>query len=85
VSGALVNLGPLLIAQGEYARARACIMDALTIQRQIGDKYDIAFSLRNLGKLAFKQHDLTAARACYEESLAIDRDIGYRDGIAISL
>ena len=45
----LNNLGSVAISQGDYAAARACQEESLTIRRQIGDRKGIAQSLGNLG------------------------------------
>ena len=46
------------------------------MQRELGDKYGIAYSLYGLGLVAYGQGDYTNARALLEESLALQRELG---------
>ena len=82
---ALNGAGALAIVQGDYAYARACNEESLSIRREIGDKVGIAGSLSNLGLVATLLGEYGTARQCSEESLDLFREIGERRGIAFSL
>ena len=81
---ALHGAGNLARGQGDYASARACYEESLTIQRQLGDRSGTADSLIGLGIVFSSQGDYDSARSFYEESLKIHREIENRSGIADS-
>jgi tetratricopeptide (TPR) repeat protein len=82
---ALAGAGRLAFYQGDYAAARMFHEESLSINRELGDKQGIAFTLNNLGIMAVEQGDYEAARDLHEESLAIRREAGDKWGIAASL
>src|SRR5262249_29555224 len=68
---ALNGVSTMARMQGDYAFARACSEESVTILREIRDRNSIAWSLANLGNMAYTQGDYTYARTCYDESLAL--------------
>ena len=50
--------------------------EALSISRELGDKWNAAISLINMGMIANEQGDYKEARACLEESLVIWQEMG---------
>jgi hypothetical protein len=57
----------------------------LALQRELGDRRGIAFSLRELGRVAAALGDYAAAEGRLRESLSILREIGDLSGTADSL
>jgi DNA-binding CsgD family transcriptional regulator len=70
---------------GEFAAARNLIEQSLTLQRELGDDYGIAWSLAYRGQLAFFLGDLAAAATNIGESLQRFRDLRDAWGIGASL
>ena len=85
IAGALTSRGNAALDQGDFALARACYEQSLTLYRESGDKADIAAALGNLRIAASEQGDLALARACLEESLTIRREQGSRNRVAALL
>jgi predicted ATPase/class 3 adenylate cyclase/Tfp pilus assembly protein PilF len=82
---ALNVAGYLALSQGAYATARTLLEESLAIQRQLGDKAQIAISLSNLGTAVLHQGDVAMARELLEEGLTIRRESGDKVDIAGSL
>jgi predicted ATPase/DNA-binding CsgD family transcriptional regulator len=72
---ALVGAGTLAWHQTDYAHATAFHKQALSAQRELGDRRGIAFSLNNLGAQALEQEDYEQAARWFEESLALSKDL----------
>jgi tetratricopeptide (TPR) repeat protein len=70
---------------GEYAQARRCFEEALTLMRKMGDLYRQSNCLDEAGYTARQMGDFGAARQMHEESLALSREIGDQQGVAGSL
>jgi predicted ATPase len=68
----LSRLGPPLHAAGRAAEAEAVIHESLSINRQLGNKEEMALALNLLGTLS---RDLTEGRAFLEESLVLAREL----------
>jgi tetratricopeptide (TPR) repeat protein len=84
-TNAFFGAGWLAVCQGDLEAARALLEESLTINRELGDKTGIAWSLKGLGSVAMRKQEYGAARALLEESLAIFRELGGKLGIAWSL
>ena len=82
---ALNAAGYLALSRGGFAAARSLLEESLAIQRQLGDKAEIAISLSNLGTAAIHQGDTVMAHSLLEEGLAIRRELGDKVDIAGSL
>ena len=78
-------LGAVAASQGDTARARELLEEALAQFRQAGHKWGAATAIGNLGGLALEQHDYVAARAFTEEGLVRFREIGAKQGMGFSL
>ena len=72
----LKSLATLNIRKGDYAAAGQLIQEALSIQRQLELKHDLAESLDAYGMVAFRMGDLVLARASYLESIALNDELG---------
>ena len=57
----------LASSQGDYTRAREALEESLELFRQLGDKENIAATLRNLGNELRYQGDLDRSYALFEE------------------
>ena len=78
-SMALAQLGIAEVrAQGDYERAAALLEESLSLARETGDKWRIAYSLRGVGIVALHQGDYGRAAASYTESLALCKELGER-------
>ncbi|MBV9354982.1 MAG: LuxR family transcriptional regulator, partial [Chloroflexi bacterium] len=73
---ALSDRGLLAMHRGEYATARACWEEGLTITQASGDRASEAILLHSLGRLAIVEHDYAAGRARCEEALRLARELG---------
>ncbi|HEU5423302.1 MAG TPA: tetratricopeptide repeat protein, partial [Nitrolancea sp.] len=82
---ALNGAGFLTHMQGDYPQAVALYEEALTLERELGDKGGMATSLNNLGIVALEQGDYPRATALYEEALTLQRALGNKDSAANSL
>lgn len=82
---ALSGAGLLARGQGDFARAHSLYEECLEIQRELGDKREIARTLNNLGVVAGEQGEYKLAESLFEEGLAIQRELKDRRGIARTL
>ena len=81
---ALNSLGNTALSRGDYATARACYSESLTVRRALGDRRGMSASLTNLAIAAWFQED-PATRELHEQSLVLCREIGHKLGITASL
>ncbi|HXL14462.1 MAG TPA: tetratricopeptide repeat protein, partial [Methylomirabilota bacterium] len=81
----LNGLGTSLRAQGDDTAALAYHEEGLTLQRELGERSGIAYSLGELGLLAANAHEFQRGRAYLAESLGILREMGDQHGIADAL
>ncbi|MBI4790440.1 MAG: tetratricopeptide repeat protein, partial [Chloroflexi bacterium] len=72
---ALVGAGTLAWHQGDFAHATSLHEQALAVQRQLGDRQGIAFSLNNLGVQYMDQSEYERAASRFEESLALAKEV----------
>jgi len=77
--------GGILVTQGNQELARSLLEEALSLNKEIGDKEGIAVSSSLLAELALSQNDLATSRSLSEESLVLYREMEYRKGTAESL
>ncbi|MEO8288197.1 MAG: tetratricopeptide repeat protein [Chloroflexota bacterium] len=82
---ALLRIGGLAWAQGDYDVAHRDLQASLELYRSLGDKRGIARSLLNLGNVDYYRADRASARGFYEESLGIYRELSDKHGIATAL
>jgi ATP/maltotriose-dependent transcriptional regulator MalT len=75
----------LMVDRRDYAAARACLEEALSEARALGDRYLLAIALGHLGLLAWYQRDAGRAIALLEESLVQFRVAGDRVTTSIDL
>lgn len=82
---ALVLLGGLIRNEGDPAKARALMEESVSLFREQGDSWGLAWSLINLGMAVRDQEDYTLARSIIEESVALWREQGDPWGLAEAL
>lgn len=80
----LHGLGNVAYFQKDHAVARSYYQQALTIRRELGDRYGEELSLNNLGVVAWSQGDTLAAQAYHTQNLSFCREIGDRRGEGMS-
>lgn len=85
MANALYGAGQLALQQDDYISSLAFHEQALSIQRELGDKLGIASSLQSMGFAEQCRGNIPAARTFYEQGLALQREIGDRLGITYSL
>jgi predicted ATPase/DNA-binding CsgD family transcriptional regulator len=82
---ALLNLGDLILNQGELDRTEECYRECLALARHLEDTGRIGASLGSLGYIALIQGSYAAANALLEEGVPLSREAGDRFGTACSL
>jgi tetratricopeptide (TPR) repeat protein len=70
---------------GNLGVARALLAESVSIARDRGDQWGLAFALGQLGAIAYQEHDLEAARRFREEAAAVARANHDRHTLALSL
>jgi non-specific serine/threonine protein kinase len=82
---ALNAAGYAAMAQGDYTRAWSCFERAVTQYSELGDKRDIAWSLRGYAYVSMVRGDLAQAQPYIEQSLMLCGEAKDEWGIAWSL
>ena len=82
---ALVRFAYLALRQNDYAAAAPVFGDALEIWQELGERSQIAMTLRHYGVVQHHLREYAAARSMLEESLQLARDEGDILGQGISL
>jgi tetratricopeptide (TPR) repeat protein len=72
----LYLLGVSFVELGQLREAETRFHEALTCQRETGDRYGEAQTLRNLAKLQRQLHDTTGARHSLRLAMSIFHDLG---------
>ncbi len=66
----------IMLGRRDYAAGQACLEQALTEARALGDHLTLVWALTSLGRQAWYQQDAPRAIACLEEGLALCRAMG---------
>ena len=69
---ALSAAGFLLLRRGEPQRARPLLEEAVSLARQLGERYLLVASLHHLGEMRVQEGNTAAAKAALEESVALN-------------
>ena len=85
MASVLNNLGVITRYQGDFVTAQTFYEEALSLYRELGDKWATTMVLSNLGIVAQERGDFEQARRMHTESLARRRELGDKWGIANSL
>ena len=72
-AGTWDTLGVVLQRLGEHDEALPCFLRAVTLDREMGNRYDLAMVLAHLGETYVSMGDLHGATEVWDESLAILR------------
>jgi tetratricopeptide (TPR) repeat protein/DNA-binding XRE family transcriptional regulator len=72
-AGTWDTLGVVLQRLGTHDEAVPCFLRAVTLDREMGNRYDLAMVLAHLGETYAATGDLDGAREAWDESLAILR------------
>jgi predicted ATPase/DNA-binding CsgD family transcriptional regulator len=84
-STALYILTALALNEGDYARAETCVAEAIHLNRQIGNRWFLAYSLNQQGHICRERGDYAGAQRHYEESYRIREAFGDPEGQAVAL
>ncbi len=74
-AGTWDTLGVVLQRLGSHAEAVPCFLRAVTLDREMGNRYDLAMVLSHLGETYASTGDLLGARQAWDESLLILRTL----------
>jgi tetratricopeptide (TPR) repeat protein len=69
------TLGVVLQRLGSHAEAVPCFLRAVSLDREMGNRYDLAMVLSHLGETYVSTGDLRGARESWDESLLILRTL----------
>jgi non-specific serine/threonine protein kinase len=81
----LMVQGGLALELGDYESARAALNEGLSMAREAGDAFRIAYTLKSFGDLASCQQQYAEAQAAYEQTVALLRDLGATHDLAVPL
>ncbi len=70
-AGTWDTLGVVLLRLGSHDEAVSCFLRAITLDREMGNRYDLAMVLSHLGETYESTGDLGGAREAWDESLTI--------------
>ena len=79
-ANALVNIGQFFYGKGERMRALGFLEQALPLQREVGDRHGMAFTLTNMGTVYSEQGDKKKAIDYFSEALEMRLSVGDRQG-----
>jgi tetratricopeptide (TPR) repeat protein len=74
-AGTWDTLGVVLQRLGEHGDALPCFLRAVTLDREMGNRYDLAMVLSHLGETYVATGDTRGAREAWDESLQILRTL----------
>jgi predicted ATPase/DNA-binding SARP family transcriptional activator len=84
LTGALTNLGVVLLEIGEYGAARQAFEECRDIEQSLGYQRGVATDIHNLGETAYKMGEYGNAREHLCESLRIRHHLGLPRGYPYS-
>jgi tetratricopeptide (TPR) repeat protein len=70
-AGTWDTLGVVWQRLGDHTQAKACFLNAVTLDREMGNRFDLAMVLLHLGDSCASTGDVGGAGEAWEESLAI--------------
>jgi non-specific serine/threonine protein kinase len=77
--------GGLALELGDYATARAALNESLTMAREAGDAFRIAYILKSFGDLACCERQYAQAQTVYGQAVALLHDLGATHDLAVPL
>ena len=81
----LLGTGWLAISQNDYAQGEQCFREALTLAKDMEDKYRTGAALQGMGDILRSKREYEQAKDMFEESLTLFRDLGDKVQIAWAL
>jgi tetratricopeptide (TPR) repeat protein len=82
---ALVNLGEVTRAAGNYREARPHYEASLTLARALPAKLHIGCAMQGLGYVAVQEGNLPRARECFEECFTLYQEQQLTWGVAVAV
>jgi tetratricopeptide (TPR) repeat protein len=82
-AGTWDTLGVVLQRLGSHAEAVSCFLRAVTLDREMGNRYDLAMVLAHLGETYASTGDLRGAREAWDESLLMLRALHHPAASAV--
>jgi hypothetical protein len=82
-AGTWDTLGVVLQRLGSHAEAAPCFLRAVTLDREMGNRYDLAMVLSHLGETYACTGDLRGAREAWDESLVILRELRHPSAVLV--
>ncbi|HEY1823296.1 MAG TPA: tetratricopeptide repeat protein [Trebonia sp.] len=82
-AGTWDTLGVVLQQLGLHAEAAPCFLRAVTLDREMGNRYDLAMVLKHLGETYVSTDDTRGAREAWEESLLILRTLHHPSAVMV--
>jgi transcriptional regulator with XRE-family HTH domain/tetratricopeptide (TPR) repeat protein len=82
-AGTWDTLGVVLQRLGQHADAVPCFLRAVTLDREMGNRYDLAMVLAHLGETYAATGDLHGAREAWDESLLILRTLHHPSAVMV--
>ena len=83
-AGTWDTLGVVLQRLGSHAEAVPCFLRAVSLDREMGNRYDLAMVLAHLGETYVSTGDLQGAREAWDESLLILRTLHHPAAATVS-
>jgi predicted ATPase len=77
-------LGTIAAKQQDFATARACIQEALTLTQHIKNRFGETLHTISLGRVELQAGNLVAAQVCFVQSLSLAHSVGANRDIAYS-
>ncbi len=84
-SDALGNIGMVHLSTGKLGEATEYLAEALEVDRELGDRQQVAGSLGRLGLVHQARGEMDKALDCFQQAREIDRELGDAAGEATML
>ncbi len=82
-AGTWDTLGFVWQRLGNHTEAAACFLRAVALDREMGNRFDLARALTHLGDTYQSTGDLSAARSVWAEALAILEDLHHLEAVEV--
>ncbi|MGH3264629.1 MAG: tetratricopeptide repeat protein, partial [Trebonia sp.] len=82
-AGTWDTLGVVMQRLGSHAEAVTCFLRAVTLDREMGNRYDLAMVLAHLGETYASTGDLRGTREAWDESLRILRTLHHPAAVTV--
>ena len=85
VAFVLYDLGAMARSQGNYDQAAKMLEEAVTLFREIGNKWGLSTVYYGIGEVAWARGEYEQAARMFEDSLALSRELDAKFSIALAL